>query len=184
LTGRILAMQHCRCTRRIAKRGQFMSGYVNAMRRYFEFSGRSSRSEFWFYVLLYVVIYIVASILDAIIFGRNAGGVAVLTSLVALVHLVPSISVSVRRLHDIDRTGWWILLGFVPAVAMVVLLGGSMFMMFAGGGDEPQAAGWAAMGVSMLIVCLIALAVAIVLIVFYCTPGTAGANRFGPPPEV
>jgi uncharacterized membrane protein YhaH (DUF805 family) len=56
--------------------------------------------------------------------------------------------------------------------------------MLAGGGDEPQAAGWAAMGVSVLIVGLLSLAVAIVLIVFYCTPGTPGANRFGPPPEV
>jgi uncharacterized membrane protein YhaH (DUF805 family) len=163
-----------------------MRGYMNAMRRYFDFSGRSSRSEFWFFVLFYIIIYIVAAIIDAFVFGAGErGGMGILTSIVVLAHLIPSISVSVRRLHDIDRTGWWVLFFWgAPILVMVIgglLMGGSIFAMMSGT-DAGAAAGLAGMGASFMIIVLVDLAILIVALVFYCTAGTPGPNRFGPPP--
>jgi len=157
-----------------------MSGYMNAMRRYFEFAGRSSRSEFWFFVLFYVILYVVVSLIE----GYVLGTMGILTGIVALVHLIPSISVSVRRLHDIDRTGWWVLFFFgAPLLIMIigaVMMGGS-FLAMATGGDAGALAGAAGLGASALIMILLSLAIWIVALVFYCTRGTQGPNQYGPP---
>ena len=92
-----------------------MNNYMSAMRRYVDFSGRSSRSEFWFFVLFYFIIAIIATVIDAVVLGSQmAQGVGILSGIVLLVHLIPSIAVSVRRLHDTDRSGWWILICLVP----------------------------------------------------------------------
>jgi uncharacterized membrane protein YhaH (DUF805 family) len=161
-----------------------MSGYVNAMRRYVEFGGRSSRSEFWFFVLFYIIIAVVASILDAVVFNSQ-GGIGILYGIVLLVHLIPSISVSVRRLHDIDRTGWWVLVFFLAPIVVLIVsmiaMGGSIIAMMSGG-EEAAAAGIASMGVAFLIMALVNLVILIVAIVFYVTPGPPGPNRFGPAP--
>jgi uncharacterized membrane protein YhaH (DUF805 family) len=160
-----------------------MNGYLSAMRRYFEFSGRSSRSEFWFFILFLFILSIVASVLDAMLFGdAGVGGVALLSSIVSIVHFIPSLSVSVRRLHDIDRSGWWILLGLVPLLIGAVLFGGSLFMM--AGATDPTLGtmgGIAGMGLSVFVVIILEIVALIILIVFYCTRGTPGPNRFGPP---
>jgi uncharacterized membrane protein YhaH (DUF805 family) len=155
-----------------------MNGYLNAMRRYFEFGGRSSRYEFWFFVLFVTIASIVASFIDGLIFGADEESIGILSPIVSLVHLIPGIAVSVRRLHDIDRTGWWILLPFVALVVMAVLFG----LVMATADDSTSAL--SGLGTSMVIVGVVYLAVLIVLIVFYCTRGTPGPNRFGPEPVV
>jgi uncharacterized membrane protein YhaH (DUF805 family) len=100
-----------------------MNGYITAMQRYFEFSGRSSRSEFWLYMLIYIIIYIVASVIDAFVFGAyQGGGIPILTSIVGLVHIIPSLAVSVRRLHDTDRRGWWIFIALIPLIGTIWLI--------------------------------------------------------------
>ena len=100
-----------------------MNNYMNAMRRYVDFSGRSSRSEFWFFVLFYFIIAIIATVIDAVVLGSQmAQGVGILSGIVLLVHLIPSIAVSVRRLHDTDRSGWWILICFVPLIGTIWLI--------------------------------------------------------------
>jgi len=160
-----------------------MSGYINAMRRYFEFGGRSSRSEFWFFVLFYIIIIILAAVLDAVIFGSQ-GGMGILYGIVALAHLVPAIAVSVRRLHDTDRTGWWVFFFFlVPIIVSLVtmaVLGGSLALTM--GGNTDVFAGMATMGLGLLIIALVDIVILIVAIIFYVTPGAPGPNRFGPPP--
>jgi uncharacterized membrane protein YhaH (DUF805 family) len=158
-----------------------MRHYLNAMRRYFDFSGRSSRAEFWFFVLFVFILSVVANVLDVVLLGSYGYGAAVLSSLVSLIHFIPSLSVSVRRLHDIDRTGWWIMLAFVPVAGLIVAMGGSVMMMF-GGGEIDGMSGLAAMGTGLMLTALIFLIVLIVLLVFYCTPSTPGPNRYGPPP--
>jgi uncharacterized membrane protein YhaH (DUF805 family) len=65
-----------------------MRHYLNAMRRYFDFSGRSSRAEFWFFVLFVFILSIVANVLDAVLFGSYAYGAAVLSALVSLIVLI------------------------------------------------------------------------------------------------
>jgi uncharacterized membrane protein YhaH (DUF805 family) len=100
-----------------------MQGYTTAMQRYFEFSGRSSRSEFWFFMLIYFIIYIVAALIDGFVFGTWQGqGFGILTLIVALVHLIPGLAVAVRRLHDTDRRGWWIFIALVPLIGTIWLI--------------------------------------------------------------
>jgi uncharacterized membrane protein YhaH (DUF805 family) len=101
------------------------------LKRYAEFTGRSRRKEYWMFVLLSIGIYIVASILDGIA-GLNrtiAGTYGPITLLVALGLLVPTLAVSIRRLHDSDRSGWWLLLGLVPLVGEIIVL---VFMVLKG----------------------------------------------------
>ena len=101
------------------------------LKRYAEFTGRSRRKEYWMFTLLAIGIYIVASILDRIagMNGMIAGRYGPITVLVALGLLVPSIAVSIRRLHDSDRSGWWLLLGLVPMVGEIIVL---VFMVLKG----------------------------------------------------
>jgi uncharacterized membrane protein YhaH (DUF805 family) len=101
------------------------------LKRYAEFTGRSRRKEYWMFVLLSIGIYILASILDGIagLNGMIAGTYGPITALVAFGLLVPTLAVSIRRLHDSDRSGWWLLLGLVPMVGEIIVL---VFMVLGG----------------------------------------------------
>lgn len=100
-----------------------MDGFVTAFRRYADFSGRSRRREFWGFMLVYILGCIALAIADVAL-GLFSGdiGLGLLSGLFVLVLLVPSFAVTIRRLHDIDRSGWWYLVGFVPLVGGIVLL--------------------------------------------------------------
>ena len=87
--------------------------------RYIDFSGRSNRGEFWFWVIDAILISIAIGLLDAIFFG---GETDPLSALWGLVTFIPSIALSVRRLHDIGRTGWWVLIALVPLIGWLVLI--------------------------------------------------------------
>lgn len=150
------------------------------LEKYADFSGRASRPEFWWYVLAIIVAYLVLHIVESIVgldhmFYRYGP----LTALFGLATIVPSIAVAVRRLHDTDRTGWWILLPTVPYILGLVLGGAAMMGGAAMGSGVGMMAGAGIAGLFMLI----ALIADIVLIVFYCMPGTPGDNRYGPNPE-
>jgi uncharacterized membrane protein YhaH (DUF805 family) len=106
------------------------SGFSN----YVNFSSRALRSEYWYWVLFAVIGGIVTYIIDMAI------GIPITNTIFSLGTLLPGLAVAVRRLHDLDRSGWWILLSLIPLVG------------------------------------------AIILIVWFCGKGTAGANRFGPEP--
>jgi uncharacterized membrane protein YhaH (DUF805 family) len=100
-----------------------MSWFVEALKKYAVFSGRSRRKEYWFFVLFVVIISIVLSLIDVFIGAYNAStGAGLLTSIFSLAVLIPTIAVSVRRLHDTDRSGWWILLGLIPIIGQIILL--------------------------------------------------------------
>ena len=101
------------------------------MEKYANFSGRAMRSEYWWFVLAYLIAYLVLSIVD------YALGAQLLTTILSLGLLIPSIAVGVRRLHDLDKSGWWLLLGLIPLIGRLVL------------------------------------------IYWFCQPGTPGPNRFG-----
>jgi len=93
-----------------------MNWYVKVMKNYFNVEGRARRTEYWMYFLVYLGIIIVASILDAVV------GMGLIGGLVALGHLIPSITVGVRRLHDIGRSGWFLLVGLIPLIGWIILL--------------------------------------------------------------
>jgi uncharacterized membrane protein YhaH (DUF805 family) len=87
--------------------------------KYATFSGRAARPEYWYWALFVFAVSIVLAIIDSLVFGT---GIGVLQSLFDLAVLLPGIAVAVRRLHDIDRSGWWLLLGLIPVVGEIILL--------------------------------------------------------------
>jgi len=85
--------------------------------RFADFSGRSRRAEYWWFYLANVIVFLVLSVL-----GRATALFMVLYVLYALAMFIPSIAVSIRRLHDIDKSGWWLLIGLAPIIGGIVLL--------------------------------------------------------------
>ena len=98
-----------------------MNAYVYCMRHYTDFYGRASRSEYWLFVLIFLIIYAAAFAIDYGVFGIGESGIPPLTLIVYLVHFVPGLAVLVRRLHDIDRSGWWLLIAFT-VIGIVLLI--------------------------------------------------------------
>jgi len=92
-----------------------MNYYLEAFRKFADFKGRARRSEYWYFVLFNVIAAVVASIVDGII------GIPIFSGVYLLASLIPSLSVAVRRLHDSGRSGWMLLLGFIPLVGLIVL---------------------------------------------------------------
>ena len=88
---------------------------------YATFSGRSQRSEYWYFLLFYLIIYLVLAVVDGITGSFSAkSGIGLLTGIFSLAMLLPGLSVAVRRLHDTGRSGWWILIGLIPLIGGIV----------------------------------------------------------------
>ena len=100
-----------------------MNWYLEALKKYATFEGRARRKEYWFFVLFNVLAIIVLEILDVVLgtFSKETG-FGLLSGLYAIAVLLPSLAVTVRRLHDTDRSGWWILINFIPLIGAIVLL--------------------------------------------------------------
>jgi uncharacterized membrane protein YhaH (DUF805 family) len=98
----------------------FTEAITSGFRNYVNFSGRAVRSEFWYWVLFAILASIVAGLIDLALFGVE--GSSPINSLVGLALFLPGLAVSVRRLHDLDRSGWWILLGLIPLVGIIILI--------------------------------------------------------------
>ena len=116
---------------------QFQDAIRSGFRNYVTFAGRASRSEYWYWVLFAFLVTAVSGILDYAIFSDSETGP--LQSITSLLLFLPGLAISFRRLHDIDRTGWWWLIAFT-VIGIILLL------------------------------------------VWACARGTAGANRYGPDP--
>lgn len=97
----------------------FGQAIATCFRKYAVFGGRASRSEYWFFVLFEILLYIALMIADLALFR---GSVNVLSTLASLVLLLPGLAVLVRRLHDTDRSAWWILIPFVPLIGSIWLI--------------------------------------------------------------
>lgn len=149
------------------------------LRRYAEFSGRSPRAEYWWFALFTLLANIPAGIIDAMLGSQLVGG------LLSLALLLPSLAVGARRLHDIDRTGWWMLAPLVPllpTLATAGVMGAGGVIGAATGSGTLAALGAGGATVALAIGGIATAAVAILLFVWYCTKGTAGPNRFGDDP--
>jgi uncharacterized membrane protein YhaH (DUF805 family) len=109
-----------------------MNWYIAVLKKYAEFSGRARRKEFWMFVLINFAISIVLGIVEGLL-----GDAGFLSSIYGLAVMVPSIAVSARRLHDINKSGWLQLLGLIPLVGLIILI-----VFFAKEGDAgPNAYG-------------------------------------------
>lgn len=93
-----------------------MNWYLHVLKNYATFDGRATRSEYWYFILFNIIISIVLSIIDEIATG------GVLGIIYCLAVLIPFIAVATRRLHDINKSGWWQLIGLIPLIGAIVLL--------------------------------------------------------------
>ncbi len=113
-----------------------MNWYLEVLKKYAVFEGRSRRKEYWFFFLFNIIISIVLSIVDGITGTFSAkAGLGLLSGIYSLAVLIPSLAVSVRRLHDISRSGWWLLIALIPLVGAIVLL---VFMLQDGKAGQNQ----------------------------------------------
>lgn len=108
----------------ISKTKEFiLNAYINALKNTFKFSGRATRSDYWFFVLTNIFVFIGFNIIDSVAGLRvEQTGVGITTSIYNLLILLPSISVAARRLHDTDRTGWWMLITLIPVIGLLALV--------------------------------------------------------------
>jgi uncharacterized membrane protein YhaH (DUF805 family) len=100
-----------------------MNWYFEAWKKFALFEGRSRRKEYWSFVLFNFIAVVLLAIVDGVTGTLNeAAGLGLLSGLYCLAALIPSIAVTVRRLHDTDRSGWWILISLIPLIGGIVLL--------------------------------------------------------------
>lgn len=95
-----------------------MNYYITVLKNYAVFKGRSGRAEFWYFVLFNFIVSVVLSIISSIIGDQKN----ILGNLYSLAVFVPSLAVSMRRLHDIGKSGWWTLLGLLPIIGWIWLV--------------------------------------------------------------
>ena len=100
-----------------------MSYYLEAFRKYAVFGGRARRAEFWYFVLFNFIVAAVLALIGGLIGAAVGNGYAgILSGIYGLAVIIPTLALWVRRLHDIDRTGWWVLINLIPLVGPIVLL--------------------------------------------------------------
>ena len=136
------------------------------LKKYAEFNGRSRRKEYWMYVLLLIVVGIVIGIVESLLGlrGMVAGLYGPLSLLFMLATFIPSLAVGVRRLHDTNRSGWWLLIGYGPfLLSLVATFLGSLSLA--------------------MILSLVGLVGFIVLLVFMVLEGNRGPNQYGADPK-
>lgn len=108
----------------------FMDAVRSGFNNYANFSGRALRSEYWWWVVFAWIAGIIANIIDRAlgwrIYETTVNGIqqgsGPVAAIVGLALLIPGLAVLVRRLHDTDRSGWWMLIGFVPIIGSLILL--------------------------------------------------------------
>ena len=101
-----------------------MNWYLKVMtQNYANFSGRARRKEYWMWYLFYFIMIILATIIDLII-GSSLFGLpyGICYLLVGLAHFVPGLAAAVRRLHDVGKSGWFLLIGLIPLLGAIWLL--------------------------------------------------------------
>ena len=100
-----------------------MNWYLAVLKKYATFSGRATRSEYWYFALFSAIISLVLILLDKMTGTYSAEtSMGALNGLYSLAVMIPSVAVTVRRLHDTGHSGWWFLLAFIPLIGALVLL--------------------------------------------------------------
>lgn len=140
-------------------------------KKYATFTGRASRSEYWWFAL---ACFLVSAVLSIISFGLLGG-------LFSLVSIIPSFAVGVRRMHDIGRSGWWYVApGIVAVLGFIIIMFGRAAVIASGSSDFSAAVG----GWLFILVWLLEFILGLTLLYFTVKPSQKGTNQYGPqPPE-
>jgi uncharacterized membrane protein YhaH (DUF805 family) len=97
--------------------------YILVFKKSFDFQGRATRSEYWWFILISGIVSFLLGILDGFLGLYNAdASLGLLSGVYSLIVIIPSIAVATRRLHDIGKSGWWQLLLFIPIIGFIILL--------------------------------------------------------------
>ena len=152
----------------------------SVLRNYVNFRGRAQRSEFWWFTLCNVVVSVILGLI-----GTAPPALNVLEGIYLLAVLLPSLAVTVRRLHDTARPAWWLLIYLAVVLAWII---GAIILAISIEIDDPGVVettdfqDWPGYAAYMIGCILFSLAGAVTMIVLCAQPGTAGANRYGPDP--
>jgi uncharacterized membrane protein YhaH (DUF805 family) len=98
-----------------------MNWYVQALKKYAVFSGRARRMEYWMFAVINFIISFSLSMIDMAT-GTGQGYWSPLATIYGCATVIPSLAVGVRRLHDTGKSGWWLLIGLVPILGVIVLI--------------------------------------------------------------
>ncbi|MDO9707400.1 DUF805 domain-containing protein [Paracraurococcus lichenis] len=98
----------------------FQDAVATCFRKYADFEGRARRSEYWWFFLFNLLMHAATGLVDAVVSGPEGIGLA--NGLFTLAVFLPNLAVAVRRLHDLDRSGWWLLFFLVPVVGVIVMI--------------------------------------------------------------
>lgn len=156
-----------------------MKWFVKCLRNYVNFLGRARRKEYWFFNLFSAIFMAIAYLLDWLIFGNPNAGIS---TCVWLFLLLPSLSVLVRRMHDLGRSGKIVLaycLFFLVWLLVAVVMGISSFLAMSGTVPPISVGLLVVLGVGGAII----FAWSILFVVWCCLPGTHGDNKYGPDPK-
>lgn len=103
-----------------------MNWYLAAFKKYAEFSGRATRQEYWMFVLFNMVFASAASLLDGFLglnyAGSYGGNYGLINGLYSLILFIPGLAVTVRRLHDTKRSGWFLLIALIPIIGWIRII--------------------------------------------------------------
>jgi uncharacterized membrane protein YhaH (DUF805 family) len=110
--------------------------YISVLKKYAVFTGRARRKEYWFFILFNIIASFILGFIDAMTGTFSAeAGLGLLGGIYTLAVVIPSIAVSIRRLHDIGKSGWWFLLVLIPIIGPIALL---VFFVFDSEPSENQ----------------------------------------------
>jgi len=98
-----------------------LSWYLDVLKNYAVFSGRAGRPEFWYFVLFNAIVAFALAFLDVMLGTVSSGNVGLFYSIYLLAVLLPCIGVSIRRLHDTNHSGWWLLIELIPIVGLILI---------------------------------------------------------------
>lgn len=144
---------------------------VRPLTRYAKFSGRAPRAEYWWFYLLTIVLSFLTGIIDSLLGLSESFGDGVTSGVLSVALLVPSLAVTVRRLHDTNRSGWWLL---TPIVVGMVVVG-----YFA---IQASQQGFSSTGPGLIAGAVLLGLSVLTLFVFMLLRGTAGPNDYGSDP--
>lgn len=100
-----------------------MNWYLQVLKKYAVFNGRARRREYWLFALFNLIISIVLAVIDSVTGSLSPeAGMGLLGAIYMLGVFIPSLAVTVRRLHDAEHSGWWLLIAMVPLIGVIVLL--------------------------------------------------------------
>jgi uncharacterized membrane protein YhaH (DUF805 family) len=100
-----------------------MNWYLKVWTQYADFKGRARRKEYWMFVLFNIIFGIIANVVDyALGFGVEAGSIGIVSGIYTLAVLIPGIAVAVRRLHDVGKSGWMLLIILLPLIGFIWIL--------------------------------------------------------------